>query len=173
MKLALTLGLFCFGVVSGYGQESVRIAVVDMTALFEAHPGKVAAEARVTQARDAARKVFRDKSNELKKVLQEHQGLVGSGQSEAGREALERARVIERELAAMKTTQERDLEEAFLKEKRAILESIEAAVRTFNEEAGYALILDRSAAAANGIPMVIDVNGLDDITEAVKRLLGG
>jgi hypothetical protein len=68
----------------------------------------------------------------------------------------------------MKTTQARDLEEAILAEKRAILESIRSAVTAFNEKAGYHLILDRSAAAASGIPMVVDVKGLDDITEPVR-----
>ncbi|MEM8953103.1 MAG: OmpH family outer membrane protein [Verrucomicrobiota bacterium] len=175
MKGSLAFGMLCLiGLGSGSAEEAapvLRIAVVDMSALFEAHPDARAAEARVTQARDAARKIFRDKSNELKKVLQQHQEMVASGQVEGGREALEEARVIERELAAMKTTKERDLEKAFLEEKRAILASIERAVRTFNEGAGYALILDRSAAAANGIPMVVDAKGVDDITEAVRRVV--
>jgi Skp family chaperone for outer membrane proteins len=146
----------------------VRIAVVDMTSLFNGHAETKAAEARVTKARDEARKIFREKSDSLKKVLQEHQELIKGGNVEGGRAALERARVLEREIATLKTTQARDLEEAFLAEKRAILTSIREAVQAFNETAGYSLILDRSAAAANGIPMIIDVKGLDDITEAVR-----
>ena len=62
-------------------------------------------------------------------------------------------------------------EEQFLEEKRGILRQVREAVRACNEEMGYALVLDRSAAAASGIPMVVDVRGLDDITAAVMERL--
>jgi Skp family chaperone for outer membrane proteins len=173
--IGLMLGIAFLGAGSVVGLEErvgeVRIAVVDMTLLFNEHPETKAAEARVAKARDGARKLFRKKSDGLKKVLQEHQGLIAAGKVDAGRDALERARVIEREIAAMKTTQARDLEEAFLRERRAILESIRGAVKAFNEKAGYHLILDRSAAAASGMPMVVDVKGLEDITGPVQRAM--
>jgi Skp family chaperone for outer membrane proteins len=171
--IGFMLGISLLVPVWAEGQDAgaVRIAVVDMTQLFNEHAETKAAEARVTKARDAARKIFREKSEGLKRVLQEHQEMIAAGKVEAGREALEKARVIEREIAAMKTTQARDLEEAFLRERRAILESIRGAVKAFNEKAGYHLILDRSAAAASGIPMVVDVKGLEDITGPVQRAM--
>ena len=84
-----------------------------------------------------------------------------------GEKELEKARAAQRELAAMKSTQERDLEKQFLDEKRKILRQVQTAVQAYNKEAGYALVLDRSAAAQSGIPMVVDVNGPPDITDAV------
>ena len=162
--------LFVLAVLPLAAQEP-RLAVVDMTRLFEAHPDTKAAEERVTEARAEARKAFLKKSEDLKKALQEHQELTLAGKTGDAGKKLEAARALQRELAVAKTTMERDLEEQFLEEKRGILRQVREGVRACNEEMGYALVLDRSAAAASGIPMVVDVRGLEDITAAVMERL--
>ena len=66
-----------------------------------------------------------------------------------------------------KAAQEAELERTFLAEKNAILDAITAAIRELNADGKYHLVIDRSAAAANGMPTVIDVRGLEEITETV------
>ncbi|NNC90432.1 MAG: OmpH family outer membrane protein [Akkermansiaceae bacterium] len=147
--------------------EDLRIAVVDMTRLFNTHPHTAAAEKRVDEARAKARTEFLEKSKALKFALQAHQDLLLAGKSTEAGKKLETARALQRELAADKTTRENDLQKQFLDEKRTILKNVREAVQAYNNEEGYALVLDRSAAAGSGIPMVVDVEGLDDITDAV------
>ena len=159
--------LLLFVAILPLAAQDARIAVVDMTRLFNEHPHTAAAEERVTEARKKARDTFLEKSKALKFALQEHQDLVLAGKTTEAGKKLEATRVLQRELAQAKTTQERDLEKQFLDEKRKILKHVQEAVQTYNQEEGYALVLDRSAAAESGIPMVVDVRGLDDITEAV------
>ncbi|NIP93302.1 MAG: OmpH family outer membrane protein [Akkermansiaceae bacterium] len=159
--------LICLLMVLPLAAEESRLAVVDMTRLFNAHPDTKAAEERVTEARAEARKSFLKTSETLKKALQEHQDLLLAGKTAEAGKKLEAIRGLERELALVKSTRERDLENQFLEEKRKILAQVKEAVRAVNAEAGYVLVLDRSAAAESGIPMVVDVRGLADITDVV------
>jgi Skp family chaperone for outer membrane proteins len=164
----------------GAGQ-TLRIAVVDMTEVFKAHPETVEAEAELMKQRRAAGKLFNEKANELKKLLEQHQELtkklVDAGkkasaeQKERANELLNRATKLEAGVAELRTTQERDLQEGFLKERRRILESITETISEFNSEGGYSLVLDRSAASANGIPQVLHAPGAEDVTAEIVKLL--
>ena len=129
----------------------------------------------------SAADAFRDKTNALKGVLQEHQEKImalekasGAGADEKRTEAaalLAKARELEREAAEYKAIQEAGLKKSFLEEKNKIMSAIVAAVKEFNRDGKYHLIVDTSAAAANGLPMIVDARGLDDVTdEIIARL---
>ncbi len=154
------------------GQEAaapLRVAVVDLVAVFERHPEAESALAALTEERDAARELFREKSKALKETLQKHQELIQAGEREDAKEVLKEAGELETAIATLKTTQEQEIEKRFLAERRRILESIKETVAELNANGRYHLVLDRSAAAANGLPMVLDVRGLDDLTESVLQ----
>ena len=110
-------------------------------------------------------------------MLQQHQekllvleGASGSAAQEQRAELsalLARARVLEREVAEFKTAQEKELKRRFLEEKEKVLESIRRAAREFNASGAYNLLIDGSATSSNGLPMVLDVQGLEDVTDAI------
>lgn len=148
-----------------------RLAVVDLTAVFEAHPRTARATADLSAARHAARKKFRTESEELKNLLQTHQELLRDGRRPEAAAALERANELERSIAELGTTNQRDLEEQFRQAKLAIMDDIARTIREFNATRGYALILDQSSASSNGLPQVVDAPGADDITaEIIARV---
>ena len=62
----------CLATTSIRAQEPgpAEFAVVDLTAIFEAHPRTTAATAELTKARDEARKKFRAESAELKSAIE-------------------------------------------------------------------------------------------------------
>ena len=156
-----------------FGQEAGpgRFATVDMTAVFEAHPRTATATAELTAARAAARKKFRAESAALKDTLQRHQELLREGRRADAAAELEKANSLERSIADLGTTQQRQLEESFQRAKSEILGDIVRVVREFNAEKGYAMVFDKSAASANGIPQVIDAPGTEDVTaEIVSRV---
>lgn len=144
-----------------------RMAVIDLARAFQEHPDTRTAEATLTADRNAAREAFKAKSESLKLVLQEHQELIRAGKKTEAAEKLKAANELESQIAALRTTQQRDLEQRFLREKERIVEAIRAAVRELNADRRYAVILDRSAESAFGLPAVIDAPGADDITDAV------
>ena len=149
----------------------LRIAAVDLTAVFEAHPRTAEVTAALSTARQAARQSFRDKSEELKNTLQRHQELLRDGRKAEAAAELEKANTLERAIAELGTTNQRALEEQFRTAKKEILDDIARAVREFNAEKRYAVVLDKSAASDNGLPQVLDAPGANDITaEIITRL---
>lgn len=145
-------------------QQDARLAVVDLTAVFAAHPRTAAATAALTKARDAARKKFRAESADLKNTLQRHQELLRAGQREEAAAELEKANALERSIAELGTTNQRNIEEQFRRAKAEIMDDILRVVREFNAEKGYALVLDKSSASSNGLPQVLDAPGAEDVT---------
>lgn len=148
-------------------EGSRRIAVVDLTEVFEAHPRTAAATTELTSARNAARRTFRSQSAELKNSLQRHQELLRDGRRAEAAAELEKANELERSIAELGTTQQRDLEERFRRTKQEIMDDIVRVVREFNAQRGYAVILDKSSASSNGLPQVLDAPGADDVTREI------
>lgn len=160
----LILLAILFAASPSLGQEPPRLAVVDLTAIFEAHPRTATATAELTKARDEARKKFRAESAGLKNTLQRHQELLRDGQREQAMAELEKANTLERSIAELGTTNQRNIEEQFRRAKAEIMDDILRVIREFNAEKGYALVLDKSSASANGLPQVLDAPGAADVT---------
>jgi Skp family chaperone for outer membrane proteins len=170
VALALALAIMA-SFVRAEETAPLRIATVDLTAVFEAHPRTVEAAAALSAARKAARQNFREKSEELKNTLQRHQELLREGRKAEAAAELEKANTLERAIAELGTTNQRNLEEQFRTAKKEILDDIVRVVREFNAEKRYAVVLDKSAASDNGLPQVLDAPGADDITgEIIARL---
>jgi len=149
-------------------ETPMRLAVVDLTAVFEAHPRTATATAELTSARNAARKKFRAESAALKDTLQRHQELLREGRKEDAAAELEQANILERSIAELGTTNQRNLEEQFRRAKQEIMDDLARVIREFNAERGYLLVLDKSSASSNGLPQVLDAPGADDITAEIK-----
>lgn len=150
---------------------SINIAVVDMKKVFANHPATETASEELTEAREASRKAFREQSNLLKEILQRHQELIRAGNREEAAEQLKKANEAERAIAALNTTDQRDLEEDFRKAKLKIMREIAGAVAEFNEDGRFALIFDSSSASSNGLPQVVHAPGATDITEDVIQFI--
>jgi len=167
--LLLAAGLLCSA--SARAEDGPRLAVVDLTAVFEAHPRTKEATEKLTAERDAARKKFRAESEALKNALQRHQELLREGKRAEASAELEKANALERSIAELGTTNQKNLEEQFRQAKQAIVDDISRVVREFNAEKGYAMVFDKSASSANGLSQVIDAPGADDITaEIIARV---
>lgn len=175
MRLLCSLvPLLLLSLAPAFGQTpagDVRLAVVDLTAVFEAHPRTASATAELARTRDAARKKFRAESAELKNTLQRHQELLRAGDRAGATAELEKANALERSIAELGTTNQRNIEEQFRRAKAEIMDDILRVVREFNAEKGYALVLDKSSASSNGLPQVLDAPGADDVTaEIIARV---
>jgi len=183
-SIALTLGL-ALGPWTLVAQEAApapipKIAVVDMTVAFLAHPETAKAQGELEVKRKEARELFVKKSEALKEVLQDHQKLTqklvaagtnaSSTDKTAAKELLDDAMKLEKEIAALRTTQENDLKEGFVEERRRILGLIKEIIAKYNADGRYMLILDKSAASANGLPQVLHSPGADDVTEDIIAL---
>ena len=152
-------------------EEQTRFVVVDLEAIFAAHPTTADATASLTKAREASRDEFKQRSNELKEILQKHQELIRAGNKDAAAEKLIEANEAEKRIATLRTTRLRDLEEEFQRTKTLILSEIQEGIAAFNQEGKYAMIFDRSSKSNNGLPQVLHAPGVEDITEKVITFL--
>lgn len=169
MKIPIILSILALTTVvfPGVAQEPSKIAVVDLTKVFAEHPETAVATKELTAARDGIRTVWIEKTNSLKEALQRHQEAIRAENKDSAAEILKEVNELEKAVATLKTTQERDLEQNFIEKKTAILKSIQKSVSEFNAEAKYAVILDDSATSQNGLPMVLDSSGATDITDEI------
>lgn len=150
---------------------AARIAVVDLTKVFSEHPEAVKAQELLNKERSEMREVFKEKSEALKKALQRHQEEIRAEKKDAAVATLEEVNTLEKDIAAMRSTQQRALEERFAGEKARVLGLIRDAVAAHNADGRYDLVLDSSAASANGLPAVLDARGAHDITaELIARV---
>lgn len=149
------------------GEDSIKIAVLDMQKVFASHPSTAKASKELTTAREASRADFKEKSNLLKKVLQKHQELIRAGKKEEAAEELKKANEAEKAIATLRSTGLRDLEESFRKAKVEIMKDIKKSVAEFNKDARFALVFDQSSASSNGLPQVVHAPGATDITDKV------
>lgn len=157
--------------LSAQSPQPPKLAVVDLAAVFEAHPRTAEATAELTAARNEARKKFRAESEALKNTLQRHQELLREGKRAEAAAELEKANALERSIAELGTTNQKNLEDKFRDTKRAIMDDITRVVREFNAEKGYAMVFDKSATSANGLSQLVDAPGADDITaEIIARV---
>ena len=180
MRLFL-LTFAILGLTGAGAQDRLRIAVVDVTEVCNAHPATKAAEAELAKKQSAARQTFNKKANELKTILQKHQEitrkLIEAGNAatasmkQQAADLLTRAETLEREVATLQTTGERDLEQEFLTARKRILDEIRSTIADYNSAGNHAIVLDRSASSANGIPQVLHAPGAEDITkEIISRI---
>ena len=169
----LFLPIFFTGLAHGQEKKSppFQVAVVDLTRVFEHHPRTASAVEKLTEERDASRKRFADLTNKLKAVLQKHQELIRAKNKDEAVEALKVANELEREIATLGTTEKRDLEEKFRKQKNLILGDIRGAVARFNKSGKFAIVFDSSSLSPNGLPPVLHAPGAVDVTDDVIALL--
>ena len=147
--------------------DTIKIAVLDMQKVFASHPSTAKATKDLSAARETSRADFKEKSNTLKKTLQNHQELIRAGKKEEAVEELKKANEAEKAIATLRSTGLRDLEEAFRKAKLEIMKDIQKSVAEFNKGARFAVILDQSSASSNGLPQVVHAPGATDITNDV------
>lgn len=162
--------------------QGLKIAVVDMRELFSAHPDSAAAEKRMDKIRTDNRTKFKAASGKLKDTLASYNSVASAirrGGTEAATgpkkkqadELADKAKQLEREVAELQSRLQTELEHKILIERRKILDKINVVIREFNVNAGYALVLDKSATSANGIHSVVDAPGAADITKEIAALL--
>ncbi len=154
--------------LTSYAEEK-KFAVVDLVKVFEAHPDTKTATTQLTKDREVLRDEFKEKSNSLKKTLQSHQELIRAGKREEAAEKLKEANELEKAIATLRTTQQRDLEEKFRQTKTQIINAISKAVRSHNSDGQYAVIFDSSSNSSNGLPQVIHAPGATDITAEIIK----
>jgi Skp family chaperone for outer membrane proteins len=181
-SILLAVGL-CGASTSVHAQ--VKLGIVDMNTVFVSYYKTKDAEAKINEARAAAKKDLDERLETLKKSMEEinkmNQEIDKPELSKSGKDSLKKqldekvgeARALDKEIVEFRQTKERQLQDQFLRMRKDIIEDIMKVVTEKVKAAGYDLVLDKSGASLGQVPVVLysrpDLDFSKEIIETLNK----
>lgn len=161
----------------------VKIGTLDMNAVFTQYYKTKDAEAKLNDARAAAKKELDERLETLKKSMDEINKINADlDKPELSKDAKEKAtkgrdekvndaRNLDREITEFRGTRERQLQEQFVRMRKDIIDEIMKVVNDKVKASGYDIVFDKSGMSMGQIPVLIYSRGdLDFSKEIVDSL---
>jgi serine/threonine protein kinase/Skp family chaperone for outer membrane proteins len=167
------------------GVRDLSVGVVDMNRIFKNYRKTKDSEAKINEARDAAKKEYDDRAAAYKKALDGINNLntrLGSASLSASAktalvkerdQAITRIKAMEKEINEFRQTREKQLQEQALRMREGIVKEITDAIGKGVQQTSGVLLLDISGPSTNGVPVVAYINGVPDFSEEVITALNG
>ena len=180
--LPLVIASLAFGAVSASAQ-TVKIGTVDMKKVFENYYKTKDAEAKINEARNAAKKEMDDRMdvynkgvNEVKKMNEEIESpALGKEaketKSKARDEKVSELNAMQREINEFRQTREKQLQEQSVRMRGGIVDEINKIVEGKVKSDNFDLVLDKSGPSLNGVPVVLFAREAFDFTDDVIKAL--
>lgn len=168
MKPIRTLALIAsLGIAVPFAHAQLKIGTLDANKIFVEYYKTKDAEAKLNDRRASAKKEFDDRVQTLKDSMDSinkiNLELEKPELSEDAKESklkerdelVTEARSLDKEVSEFKGTQERQLQEQFLRMRKDIIDDIMKVVNEQITDAGYDLVFDKSGLSAGQIPVVL------------------
>jgi len=181
LLLALTAGL-AFPTV-GFAQGTSKIGTVDMQRAFKEYNKTKDAEAKVNDAKNAAKKEFDDRTDGYKKALDEINklnqqldapALSADAKAQKAKERDEKIANIknmEREINEFRQTREQQLQQQAMRMREGIVKEITDVVLERVKTNGMELVFDKSGLSQNFVPVLLySKDSADFTTEIITAL---
>jgi len=181
LLLAVAAG-FAFPAVS-FAQTSLKIGTVDMQRAFKEYNKTKDAEAKVNDAKNAAKKEFDDRADSYKKALDEinklNQQLDSPALSTEAKAKMSKERddkiaslkSLEREINDFRQTREQQLQAQAVRMRESIVEEITEVVLERVKSNGMDLVFDKSGQSTNYVPVVLYSRDNADFTADIITAL--
>src|SRR5437773_7135690 len=163
--------------------QSLKIGTVDMQRAFKEYTKTKDAEAKINDAKNAAKKEYDDRADSYKKALDkvnklrkqlESTALSADAKSKATKERDDEIATIknmEREINEFRQTRERQLQEQALRMREGIVKEITDVVMDKVRATHLDLVFDKSGMSLNGVPVVMFAPENWDFTAEVLTAL--
>jgi outer membrane protein len=163
--------------------QSLKIGTVDMQRAFKEYNKTKDAEAKINDAKNAAKKEYDDRADSYKKALDkvnnlnkqlESTALSADAKSKATKERddeIANIKNMEREINEFRQTRERQLQEQALRMREGIVKEITDVVMTKVKATHLDLVFDKSGMSLNGVPVVMFAPDNWDFTAEVLTAL--
>ena len=181
LLLALAAG-FAFPAAS-FAQTSLKIGTVDMQRAFKEYNKTKDAEAKVNDAKNAAKKEFDDRAESYKKALDEinklNQQLDSPALSTEAKTKMSKERddkiaslkSLEREINDFRQTREQQLQAQAVRMRESIVQEITEVVLERVKSNGMDLVFDKSGQSTNYVPVVLYSRDSADFTADIISAL--
>jgi len=163
--------------------QSLKIGTVDMQRAFKEYNKTKDAEAKINDAKNAAKKEYDDRADTYKKALDkvnnlnkqlESTALSADAKSKATKERddeIANIKNMEREINEFRQTRERQLQEQALRMREGIVKEITDVVMDKVKATHLDLVFDKSGMSLNGVPVVMFAPENWDFTAEVLTAL--
>ena len=180
--LPIAIVSLALGAVSASAQ-TVKIGTVDMKKVFEGYYKTKDAEARINEARNAAKKEMDDRMdvynkgvNEVKKMNEEIESpALGKEaketKSKARDEKVQELNTLQREINEFRQTREKQLQEQSVRMRGGIVDEINKIVEAKVKSDNFDVVFDKSGPSLNGVPVVLYSRDAYEFTEEVIKTL--
>jgi len=181
--LTIVLGSMLALPIATFAQGTIKIGTVDMNRAFKEYNKTKDAEAKINEAKNAAKKEYDDRADSYKKALDEINNLNKQLDSQAlstdakGKLAKDRddkianIKNMEREINEFRQTRERQLQEQALRMREGIVKEITDVVMEKVKANNLDFVFDKSGMSLNGVPLLMYAKDNVDFTTDVITVL--
>src|ERR1700737_894843 len=169
MKKVLSLSLVSLLLlpIAAFAQGTTKIGTVDMNRAFKEYNKTKDAEAKINEAKNAAKKEYDDRADAYKKALDDINGLNKQLDSSAlssdaktkmakdRDDKIANIKNMEREINEFCQTRERQLQEQALRRREGIVKENTHGVMEEVRADSLGLVFDKSGMSLNGVPLVM------------------
>ncbi|MEP6809116.1 MAG: OmpH family outer membrane protein [Chthoniobacterales bacterium] len=185
MKKLLTLALFASMALPVASFAQGKIGTVDMNRAFKEYTKTKDAEAKINEAKNAAKKEYDDRAEDYKKALDEINKLnqqleapalsadAKSAKAKERDEKISSIKKMEQEINEFRQTRERQLQEQALRMREGIVKEITDIVMERVKAKSLDLVFDKSGMSLNGVPLLMyspdNIEFTDEIVAALNK----
>jgi outer membrane protein len=179
MVLASTLAF----PIAAFAQGTLKIGTVDMQRAFKEYTKTKDAEAKINDAKNAAKKEYDDRADAYKKALDEINNLnkqldapalSADAKTQKAKERddkIANIKNMEREITEFRQTRERQLQEQALRMREGIVKEITDVVMDKVKANNMDLVFDKSGMSLNGVPFLMYSRENTDFTNDIVSVL--
>jgi len=169
--------------IGAFAQGTGKIGTVDMQRAFKDYNKTKDAEAKINDAKNAAKKEYDDRAEAYKKALDEINNLnkqlespalsadKKTGMAKERDDKIANIKSMEREISDFRQTRERQLQEQLMRMREGIVKEITDVVMEKVKAKSLDFVLDKSGASINGVPVVLYAPDNVDFTNEIIETL--
>ena len=169
--------------IAAFAQGAAKIGTVDMQRAFKEYNKTKDAEAKINDARGAAKKEYDDRAESYKKALDEINSLnkqldapalTAEAKTQKAKERddkIANIKKMEREINEFSQTRDRQLQEQLMRMREGIVKEITDVVLEKVKTNNMEFVFDKSGVSLNGVPIVLYAPPNVDFTNDVITVL--
>jgi outer membrane protein len=169
--------------LASFAQGTLKIGTVDMQRAFKEYNKTKEAEAKINDAKNAARKEYDDRAEDYKKALDEINNLNKQLESPAlsadkktqtakdRDDKIAKIKNMEREISDFRQTRERQLQDQLMRMREGIVKEITDVVMEKIKANNLDLVFDKSGMSINGVPVLMYSHDNIDFTNDIIAVL--
>jgi outer membrane protein len=171
--------------IAAFAQSEVKIGTVDMQRAFKEYNKTKEAEAKINDAKNAAKKEYDDRADAYKKALDdinnlnkqlESTALSADKKTQTAKERddkIANIKNMEREITDFRQTREQQLQQQLMRVREGIVKEITDVVMEKVKTNNLDLVFDKSGLSINGVPVLMyshdNIDFTNDVIAALNR----